>query len=251
MIHPPDYSIFYQFIKKFQPSGFENPDRSDELILSMERKMQKHRQFFFVGDLIQLRIKFTSNGSRELLGIDPENIDPATFYTLTHPDDLIRHNVGRTKLFNLGQELFITKRQSQLLSSYFRFLHRNGNYNTLLVQCFLFYTEIPYRTVFLLQVVTDISRMKLTGHGYHFYVGEDLSFFRYPDSQLLKTGNVFSHREFEIIQLISKGFDSLQISEKLFISLHTVNTHRRNIIKKTGHSNTQKLIIDLKERGII
>ncbi|NNE56220.1 MAG: response regulator transcription factor, partial [Flavobacteriales bacterium] len=37
-----------------------------------------------------------------------------------------------------------------------------------------------------------------------------------------------SARENEIITLIAEGFTNGQIAEKLFISLHTVNTHRKN-----------------------
>lgn len=245
------YSIFHQFIRKFQPSGFENIDRSDSLVSDMEDLLAKNRQFFFVADLIQMKIKFTSSGSRELFGIEPEVVDPSTFYTQTHPEDIVRHNVGRTKLLNLGQELFITKSQNQLLSTNLRFRHQDGNYKNLLIQCYLFYADIPYKTVFLLQVITDISHLKMPGHGYHYYVGEDLSYFRYPDSLLLRTGNVFSSREFEIIRLMARGLESRQIAEKLFVSVHTVNTHRRNILKKSGHVSTQHLVMDLKERGVI
>jgi DNA-binding NarL/FixJ family response regulator len=43
-----------------------------------------------------------------------------------------------------------------------------------------------------------------------------------------------SSRETEIIQLISAGMTNKEIAEKLFLSVHTVKTHRKNIIKKLG-----------------
>ena len=46
----------------------------------------------------------------------------------------------------------------------------------------------------------------------------------------------FQIREFEIIKLIESGLSSEQIAEKLFMSRYTVNTHRRNILEKTGKS---------------
>lgn len=52
---------------------------------------------------------------------------------------------------------------------------------------------------------------------------------------------LLSKREKEIAQLIAQGYTSAQISEKLFISLLTVNTHRRNIINKLELSNTAQL----------
>ena len=89
-------------------------------------------------------------------------------------------------------------------------------------------------TVYMININTDISWFKKIKHGFHYYVGNDLSYFRYPDEKLLMTGNIFSDREFEIIKLIKEGFDSEQIAEKLFLSKHTVNTHRKNILDKTG-----------------
>ena len=39
-------------------------------------------------------------------------------------------------------------------------------------------------------------------------------------------------REMEVIKLVASGFTSQQIAEQLFISLHTVNVHRKNIGRK-------------------
>lgn len=41
-----------------------------------------------------------------------------------------------------------------------------------------------------------------------------------------------SSREIEILEYIAEGLNSPEIAEKLFISVHTVRTHRKNIIKK-------------------
>jgi DNA-binding CsgD family transcriptional regulator len=68
---------------------------------------------------------------------------------------------------------------------------------------------------------------------------------------LLRTGNVYTDREFEIIKLIAEGLGSEQIADKLFLSVNTINTHRRNILKKTRKSTTQELVIELKEKGIL
>jgi DNA-binding NarL/FixJ family response regulator len=43
-----------------------------------------------------------------------------------------------------------------------------------------------------------------------------------------------SYRETEIIHLIAEGMTNKQIAEKLFLSIHTIKTHRKNIIKKLG-----------------
>jgi DNA-binding CsgD family transcriptional regulator len=50
-----------------------------------------------------------------------------------------------------------------------------------------------------------------------------------------------SEREVEIVKLIVNGLTSAEIAEKLFISEHTVKTHRKNIFKKVGINSISQL----------
>jgi PAS domain S-box-containing protein len=52
-----------------------------------------------------------------------------------------------------------------------------------------------------------------------------------------------SQREVEVLQLICQGFSSSAISEKIFLSQNTVETHRANLISKTGAKNTAELVM--------
>lgn len=45
---------------------------------------------------------------------------------------------------------------------------------------------------------------------------------------------LLSQRETEIVNLVTEGLTNKEIAEKLFLSIHTVKTHRKNIIKKLG-----------------
>jgi hypothetical protein len=109
-----------------------------------------------------------------------------------HPDDLVRYNIGRLKLFDLGQQIFIQKEGSMVISSNFRIKNSPGDYVNTLFQCYLFYTDVPYKTVFMLQILTDISWFKNFKLGYHVYFGKDRAFLRYPDEDLLLMGNIFT-----------------------------------------------------------
>lgn len=60
-----------------------------------------------------------------------------------------------------------------------------------------------------------------------------------------------SQRELQIIREIAKGNNSTCIGEKLFISRHTVDTHRRKILDKTGCQNSSELIKFASERQLI
>lgn len=54
---------------------------------------------------------------------------------------------------------------------------------------------------------------------------------------------MLSEREQEIITMIAEGMTNAIISEKLFLSKHTVNTHRKNIMAKLGVKNTAGIVM--------
>jgi two-component system, NarL family, response regulator NreC len=53
---------------------------------------------------------------------------------------------------------------------------------------------------------------------------------------------ILSKREIEILKLICKEFSNAEIAEKLFLSISTVETHRKNLIAKLGVNNTVGLV---------
>ena len=55
--------------------------------------------------------------------------------------------------------------------------------------------------------------------------------------------SLLSPREIEILELVIQGKTSKEIAEKLFISKTTVDTHRRNLLEKTGCRSTSELLM--------
>lgn len=49
-------------------------------------------------------------------------------------------------------------------------------------------------------------------------------------------------RELEVLELICKEYTNAEIAEKLYISVRTVDAHRRNLLQKTGARNTAGLV---------
>jgi len=60
-----------------------------------------------------------------------------------------------------------------------------------------------------------------------------------------------SKRESEILDLLSEGHTSSEISGKLFLSKHTVEWHRKNLLKKFNASNTTILLKNAEEKGLL
>ena len=56
-------------------------------------------------------------------------------------------------------------------------------------------------------------------------------------------GFAISEREIEIIKHIALGLSNKQIAEKLFLSFHTVHTHRKNVMQKLRVNNTAGVVM--------
>lgn len=96
-----------------------------------------------------------------------------------------------------------------------------------------------------------INSVKETARGNKFFCGqiletiqrasidvEDIDFESFSCEPVL-----LSERENEIIIYIAEGQTNAQIAETLFLSNHTINTHRKNIMAKLGVKNTAGIVM--------
>lgn len=60
-----------------------------------------------------------------------------------------------------------------------------------------------------------------------------------------------SPREYEVLQLITKGHKTVQIADELNVSVHTINSHRKNILKKLNLKSPTELIVYALETGLV
>ena len=72
--------------------------------------------------------------------------------------------------------------------------------------------------------------------------------------QSISTGSVsvkLTNREKEVLSLIAQEYSNREIAEKLFISVRTVDAHRRNLLEKTGSKNAAGLTLFALKMGLI
>jgi len=249
--HTQDYSLYLKFIKTFSPTGFTMLDGDHPLLVEIEKMTEQNDQFIHCGDILQMKIHFVSKRCTQMIGIAPEELSPYHFFEATHPEDMHRHSLARAKLFKLAHDFYQAEKGSAVLSTNLRIRNPLGGFTDMVFQLYIFYSTLPYKSVFLLKVHTNIEWFKMRKNGYHYYVGNDLSNFRYPDEKLLMIGNPLSDREFEIVKLIESGLTTEQIAKKLFLSPYTINTHRANVLEKTGKTHIADVIYDFTEQGLM
>jgi len=90
------------------------------------------------------------------------------------------------------------------------------------------------------------NAIKTVGSGQNYFSPELLPYFT---KRFTGNGNnsepevMLTDRELEVLKLIGKGHSNDEIAEKLFISKRTVDTHKNNLISKTGSKNIVSLLI--------
>ncbi len=80
--------------------------------------------------------------------------------------------------------------------------------------------------------LTDLTGLTSFQHFGYEYDGPSKEKFYRMYRSVLDQECILTNREKEILCLLREGFTSRVIASKLFISVHTVDTHRRNIIDK-------------------
>lgn len=77
-------------------------------------------------------------------------------------------------------------------------------------------------------------------------VSDGKTYLSFEIKQLLKTrpnnAMVITRREKEVLELIAEGLTNNEIAQKMFISITTVETHRKNLLEKFSARNTAELV---------
>ena len=104
-----------------------------------------------------------------------------------------------------------------------------------------------------------IDAIQSTSNGTSFYCGRILEKIKKESIDISEMNNVdvtcdavaLSRREKEILTLIADGLTNSKIAEMLFLSSHTITTHRKNIMSKLGVKNTAGIVMYAVKSGIV
>lgn len=204
-------------------------------------------QFFFCGDYSTLNMLFVSPNAVNVMGYEPEEFNFSTVFEMIHPDD--RRAVFEIAKKVLGSEMSYISGDSHcpvVLYLAYRAAKKNGRYTRISLTISR-HTD-PVGGIYDMGVIRDISHIRC-GTRVTFALLGGRTLKELPD--LSEKDLSISRREQEIIYYISQGYTSSRIAYELNISKFTVNTHRRNIMRKTGTKNLVDLLIYASNNGII
>ncbi len=91
-------------------------------------------------------------------------------------------------------------------------------------------------------IIHDVEPFLIKDIWWCRYKLDDKIFVYHCENGQLTEGDILTPRESEILKLLVEGASSKEIASSLFLSVNTVDNHRRNMLKKTGAVDTSALI---------
>lgn len=215
--------------------------------------------YYFVVNFSDMKINYMSPSVKEIHGFNPENVVFQDIVNETHPDDI--SFVGRAEAAAwdvVFKRIGRTVNKKYKISYCYRLKTIDGSYQLFHHQCIVLTTDEDGNVCKTLNIHTNIDHLTTQNN----YKVSAIGMFGQPsymDIPLINTEEknvpskqlLFSKREIELIQLLAEGLTSIQMAERLFISINTVNTHRKNIMNKSGCKSVAQLIIKCVTEGVI
>ena len=206
-------------------------------------------QAIYVFDWKDLRISY-QKGIENLLGYSEQEFDFDLYCMFYHPEDIDRY-VSLVMKSNKWIRKLNPEPYSVQTSIDFRIQKKDGSYIKVLQQSTVYESCLDGAIKSTFSILTDISNIK-TSTGVNLSVfHRSLGYLFQEDINQDLNPISFSNREIEILQRLKAGLNSKSIADELFISRHTVDTHRRKMLFKTGSKNVMELIHCASKTGVV
>lgn len=250
------YKLYIELLDSF-------PFREDELdygvldrhLPFLERMDEVGNSAISVFDLFRREHVYTSPRYRERLGIQSTFSDlpvEGGLDGLMHPDDLILSlEAGYENLCFILRQPPEERRFYKALHD-FRLKKSDTEWTRVVEQHILLETD-PGGNVWLTLSIIDVSPYQDLETPFRASIVDvrtDDVFALSPESGNGEPSDL-SSREREILRLVATGQSSSDIADQLFLSVHTVNRHRQNILRKTNAQNTVGAIRYAMNRGLL
>jgi DNA-binding CsgD family transcriptional regulator len=204
-------------------------------------------------DLCKREFIFYSSNFGVLLGYEPgdyKDLGQQFFASKIHPDDAIKCSINGVSVLKILNNFSSDEKFNYKLITEYRMLNSQNQYVRLIEQYQVLELD-TFGQIWLMLNVVDVSS------------NQDV--FEESKSQLLnfRTGKIIpieasskvqvelTRREIEILKYVKDGLLSKEISNKLAISVHTVNTHRQRFLEKLGAKNSLEAVIFAAKFGLL
>lgn len=174
--------------------------------------------------------------------------DSFFWFNSFHPEDRGFLGAAITLASKIQEETPLEKRDKIRLNIYCRMLNAENIFRWVLLQFPKNYYDQSGKVCSTLILTTDLTHLNLELKCTMTVIDPSENEFKFYSTSAdvkkliqMKLASI-SKREHEILLLMAKGLNSPEIAEKLFISYHTVENHKRNLRQKTNTKTSVELI---------
>ncbi|MGD9978355.1 MAG: LuxR C-terminal-related transcriptional regulator [Bacteroidales bacterium] len=213
-------------------------------------------QFFYINDFELAKNIYVHPNAEIVTGYPISFFEElGNIYSLIHPEDRDFVFDFSKRTISISYEYKELLKENPLVVTYmidFRLKTANGQYIRLNRQTCCFKTDNEGNMVYALVVFTDITQVKKS-NSISFSLQGDQKYSHLFKDLIEKYNLNFSitKREKDVLTMLSKGYSAPKIAKALFVSTHTIITHRKHLLIKTGTKNTAELIKFAVEKNLI
>jgi DNA-binding CsgD family transcriptional regulator/PAS domain-containing protein len=250
------YSQYLDLIHQLKPV-VEESDYAvlDRHIPFLERLDAIDRSSISIFDMNRKSHVYASPSYRKRLGIsDEDDLGIEGFDRLMHPDDYLGSLRNSVYFMRFALGLPGDGIRNYKLIQEFRIQNGSGGWLRVVEQFTCLEADHTGKPWLALSIL-DVSPDQDVETGFRATMTDTLTgeLYGMPGTKkaISDENEPLSGRERQILTLISEGLVSKQVADRLFLSIHTVNTHRRNIINKMNVSNTAEAIRQARDMALI
>jgi DNA-binding CsgD family transcriptional regulator len=253
--------LFMEFNQLLESQHFAEGDLDytifDRQVPFLEQMARVKNSGITVFDLFKREHIFASYNLEAIFGYDYQKVQELGtdyFNSRIHPDDLFMLTQKSLGLMRFVLALPVEERKDFKLQNEYRILNRHNQYIRIIEQHSVL--ELDKQGNFWLSLsVIDISpsqdaRSGVISQFIDLTSGQVIDYLELT-TKLPSQAEALSKRETEILKLVKEGLLSKEISDNLSLSVHTVNTHRQNILKKLGAANSLEAIDFAMRLGLV
>lgn len=224
------------------PKPFE---RQVELFKKMLDVFQIGDSFYLIFNVTEAKIEFCDSRVSDVLGYNLKEITLEHILAIIHPDDLPVFMNYEAEVAEFFSKLPPEKVQKYKARYDYRVLTKRGAYKRLMHQAIPLQIDSEGAVLQTLVVYSDVGYLKQNKSMTLSILGMDgePSFLQMKSTcSAPKLINPISPREMEVLTLIAMGKSSKEIAHEMHLAEHTVNNHRKNMLRKAGVSSSTGLL---------
>ena len=198
-------------------------------------------QFYYVINNQTKECIYVSDSITDVTGYTPDEWTYKCILEYIHPNDKPFIDRALYACFKYCMSPVINLPITDAMTVNYRIKHKDGHYIHILRNGYCTSMDTDNRMVHNTSMCMDISDIKHNNTQSMILQDREKVVVELHSYDYINWA-VLSNREQEIVELLCNNKTSEQIGQQLFISKHTVDTHRRKILTKLNLKNTTELL---------